>query len=302
MSLSVNEGATGRLGANLMCMASMLIWATAFPAVDYLVPVLPPLPLTALRMLIAVGFLIPIWLVWEGPGALRAANWGKGLWVGGIGFAAGAALLVQAQSMTDAVTVAVITATMPVIGIALECVLDGRRLTRALVFGLVLSLGGGVVAYAARLGGMGLGLGAVLAFLSVVGFSWGSRLTVKGFPGLSAIGQTTVTLVGAAVSTSVLSVLQVAAGGPAVAWASIGWPEVAALLVYGFGSLAASQLLWIMGVGRLGIGIASMHINAAPFYVMAFMSVLGHPWNGWQAAGALVVGMGVLLSQSGKQA
>lgn len=70
-------------------------------------------------------------------------------------------------------------------------------------------------------------------------------------------------------------------------------------MIYALGSLAASQLLWITGVRGLGIGIASMHINAAPFYVMAFMLLLGHPWNHWQAAGALVVGIGVLISQLG---
>lgn len=293
--------APSRLGSNLLCMASMLVWATAFPAVDLLVPLIPAVPLTAMRMTIGFLFMLPLWLLWEGPAALAAANWGRGIWIGATGFGFGAAMLVFAQQQSDAVTVAVITAAMPVVGIAMECMLDGRSLTGRLVAGLLLSIAGGVAAYMARLGGVGLGLGALLALASIITFSWGSRATVMGFPAQSPLGRTTVTLAGAALGTILLSlVLAAVEGGTGVAWTAIGWPEIGALLVYGIGSMALSQLLWIVGVGRLGIGIAAMHINAAPFYVMMFMFLLGHPWNSWQAAAAVVVGAGVLLAQSGK--
>ena len=273
-----------------------------FPAVDLLVPLIPPVPLTAMRMTVGFLFMLPLWLLWEGPAALAAANWGRGIRIGATGFGFGATMLVFAQAQSDAVTVAVITAAMPVVGIAMECVLDGRSLTGRLVAGLLLSIAGGVAAYMVRLGGFGLGLGALLALASVITFSWGSRATVMGFPDQSSLGRTTVTLAGAALGTILLSlVLTLAGGGSGVAWSAIGRPEIGALLVYGIGSMAISQLLWIMGVGRLGIGIAAMHINAAPFYVMMFMVLLGHPWNSWQAAAAIVVGAGVLLAQSGKR-
>lgn len=299
----MTSAAPSRLGSNLLCMASMLVWATAFPVVDLLVPLIPPVPLTAMRMSVGFLFMLPLWVMWEGPGALARANWLRGIWIGATGFGFGAAMLVFAQQQSDAVTVAVITAAMPVVGIAMECLLDGRSLTGRLVAGLMLSIAGGVAAYMARLGGFGLGIGALLALASIITFSWGSRATVNGFPDLSPLGRTTVTLSGAALGTIVLSLmLALVGGGSGIAWPAIGWPEVGALLVYGIGSMAISQLLWIVGVGRLGIGIASMHINAAPFYVMSFMVLLGHPWNGWQAAAALVVGAGVVLAQSGKAA
>lgn len=292
--------ADSRITANLLCMASMLVWATAFPAVDMLVGHIAPVPLTAARLAVAVLFLLPLWLWWEGRAALARANWVKGALIGSVGFGVGALLLVMAQQRSDAVTVAVITATMPVIGIAMECLLDGRRLTGALVAGLVLSIGGGIAAYMARLGGFGLGIGAGLALASTILFSWGSRATIMGFPDLTPLGRTTVTLAGAALGTILLSAgLTLAQGDGGVAWAELGWREGLALVIYGVGSMAISQLLWIVGVGRLGIGIASMHINAAPFYVMSFMALLGHAWNGGQALAALVVAAGVLVAQSG---
>ena len=48
--------------------------------------------------------------------------------------------------------------------------------------------------------------------------------------------------------------------------------------------MAISQLLWIISVGRIGIGAASMHMNAVPFYVMLIVFALGGAWNWAQTA------------------
>ncbi|HEX9859525.1 MAG TPA: DMT family transporter [Paracoccaceae bacterium] len=287
----------GPLGANLICMASMLVWAAGLPAADMLIGPVPPLPLTAMRMGLAAAVLLPVWLALEGWPALRQAHWGRGVLVGGIGFGLGAFLLVTAQARTDAVTVAVISASMPVVGIALECLFDGRKLRLGLGLGLALSLAGGVLAYGARVGGFGLGLGALTAFASVVAFTWGSRATVKAFPGLSPMGRTTITLAGAALVTITAALATAAMGAPAPDWAAIGPREIGALAIFSIGALALSQVLWILSVGHLGIGLASLHINAAPFYVMLFLFALGGTWNWMQALGAAIVGIGVLIAQ-----
>ncbi|MDP3960121.1 MAG: EamA family transporter [Pseudorhodobacter sp.] len=287
----------GPLAANLICMASMLVWAVGLPAADVLIAVLPPLPITALRLALAAAVLLPLWLLADGWTALRGAPWWRGIGVGGIGFGFGAYLLIVAQARTDAVTVAVIVASMPVVGIALECLLDGRRLTLALIAGLGLSLAGGLLAYGARIGGFGLGLGALAAFGSVLAFTWGSRAAVTAFPDLTAIGRTTITLAGAAIVTLAAVLVASTLGVPAPNWAAVGPREIGALVLYAVTGLALSQVLWILSVGHLGIGLASLHINAAPFYVMAILYALGGPWNGAQALGAAIVGVGVLIAQ-----
>lgn len=284
-----------QLQANLIAMASMLVWATGFPAVDHLLPVLPPIWLTAARMALAAAALLPLWIALDGWRAVRAAPWGRAMAVGAAGFGLGAWFLIVAQDLTDAVTVAVITATLPVIGIAMEALFDGRRVTARLVAGLALSLAGGIMAYAAGLGRLTLGPGALLAFGSVVVFAWGSRKTAV-LP-LSAVGRTAITLSGAALATAAAAGLGGLAGGTLPDLPAFGASHLAALLLYGLGSLALSQLLWIVSVVRLGIGVASMHINIAPFYVMLFAVALGGAWDWAQAAGALVVALGVVLAQ-----
>jgi drug/metabolite transporter (DMT)-like permease len=278
----------------------MLIWAAGLPAADHLIPLLIPEQLNALRMLLAGGFLVVVWALFEGFGPLRRTNWLKGIAVGSL-IGLGAWFLIKGQAIGGAVTAAVISSTLPVVGIALEVALDGRKVTLALILGLLLSLAGGVMALDLGAGGAGGGLslawGAVLCFCSVVSFTIGSRLTVTAFPKETPLGRTAVTLTGAAIAALVVAGGQVGLGGEMPSFAAWGWKEIGAILLFSVGALGISQVMWIMSVERLGIGLSALHINAAPFYVMLILFALGGLWNWPQAFAAALVGLGVLIAQ-----
>jgi len=283
--------------ANLMCMLSMLVWSMGLPAADMLIGLVPPLPLTAARMTVACACLLPIWWLREGTAVVRAAAWKHGIAIGGSTLGLGAFLMVAGQGMTDAVTVAIISASMPVVGIGMEVLLDGRRVTPGLLIGLVLSLGGGVLALDGRSGNQRLGWGALLCFASVLVYTLGSRMSVTSFPGLTPLGRTTITLCGAALATTLAALMHAGLGGAQTLWEPIGWPQLGALAVFAIGAMALSQLLWISAVGQLGIALSSLHINATPFYVMLMLFALGGHWSWSQAFAAAVVGLGVLIAQ-----
>ena len=283
--------------ANLMCMMSMLVWAVGLPAADLLIGPVPPLQLTAARMAMATVCLLPVWWWLEGGAVLRAARWWRGVWIGGISIGLGAFMLVVGQGLTDSVTVAVISAAMPVIGIGIEVVMDGRKITPNLVVGTVLSLAGGLMALGGVTGGAGLGLGALLCFGAVLLFTVGSRLTVTAFPQLTALGRTTVTLTGATLATAVAAAVSLLLGAPGPNWAVLGLKEFGALVLFSIGGLAISQMLWIASIGSIGIALASLHINATPFYVMISLFVMGGEWRWSQALAAAIVGLGVLVAQ-----
>lgn len=285
------------LFANVICMLSMFVWAAGLPAAGMLIGKVPPLPLTAARMAMAAAVLLPLWLALEGAAPLRTAHWGKGIVIGGLTIGLGAFLLVIGQSMTGPVTVAIISASMPLIGITIEVILDGRKITPALIVGLILALIGGIMALGSGAASVNLGLGALFCFASVLSFTFGSRLTVTRFPDLSPLGRTTITLSGAAILATVAALVHAGLGATGPDWSLIGWREVGALAVFSIGGLAISQVLWIMSVGQLGIGLASLHINATPFYVMLILFGLGAAFSWPQALAAAVVGLGVLIAQ-----
>ena len=292
----MTKSSTSALTANLLCVLSMMIWAGGISAADLVIPLLRPEPLNALRMGLSALFLLAIWWGTEGFGPIRRANWVKGTLVGSL-IGLGAWLLVLGQARGGAVTVAVISATMPVVGIALEVILDGRRLTLALVLGLVLAVAGGFLALDFAAGGLSLGLGALFCFASVVSFTLGSRLTITAFPNESPLGRTAISLVGASIAAVAVVVLQTLYGVPLPGFTAWGWPEVGALLMFSVGAVGIAQWLFVMAVGRIGIGMTTLHMNATPFYVMLILFAAGGSWNWTHALAAAIVGLGVLIAQ-----
>lgn len=285
------------LTANLICLASMVIWAAGLPAADLIIPHMPPVALTAGRALLAACILLPVWWLLEGRSTVLGADWVRGAWVGFVTLGLASFFVIIALQFNDPVTVAIVTAVMPVAGIMLECVADRRPFTRALAIGLLLSVVGGLIAVSGSEGSVDFGVGVLAALASVLCYTWGSRETVRALPDLTPLGRCAITVTGCAVVAVLAALGDGVLRGQWPDWQAIGLPEFAGLAIFGIGSMAVSQLLWIISVGRIGIGAASMHMNAVPFYVMLMVFMLGGPWNWAQTFGAVIVVVGALVAQ-----
>ena len=285
--------------SNTILVAAISIFALGFPAAEYLLDDWDVVTVITVRNVFAFILLFFIWIVLEGSAVIRSANWIKGFWIGGIGFGIGSFLLLFVQSLTTPVIAALAAATMPLAAVTLEIVFDGRKMTQLFLIGIILVLFGGFVATGATFDGISFGfrLGALLVFIPAAIFAWGSRATVKNLPGMTSLGQTTITTFGMAIFTLVLYVicnflLQIIGPYPEITIKHFGL-----ILIYAWLGFAISQIFWIRGVRGLGVGIASFHLNALPFYVMFFLFLLGESWNWQQAIGAVIVTTGVILSQ-----
>ncbi|MBA3909252.1 MAG: hypothetical protein C0524_05055 [Rhodobacter sp.] len=283
--------------ANLICLASMVIWASGLPAADLIIPYMPPIALTAARATLAAMVLLPVWWALEGPEAVLGADWLTGAGVGFVTLGLASFFVIVALQFNDPVTVAIVTAVMPVAGITLECLADKRPFTKALALGLILSVAGGLIAVSGSEGHLDLGVGVLAALASVLCYTWGSRETVRALPALTPLGRSAITVAGCAVVVLVAALGDGLIRGNWPQWSAIGAPELAGLAIFGIGSMAVSQLLWIISVGQIGIGAASMHMNAVPFYVMLMVFALGGPWNWAQTFGAGIVVIGALVAQ-----
>lgn len=293
------ESSHHRNSGNLICMVAVAFFALSFPVADTLLEKWGALTLIAVRNVLGFFVLLLIYIYFEGWKTLRSVPWRKGIFIGAVGFGAGSTLLLVAQSHTSAVTAALAAAAMPVAGVGLEVVLDGRRLTRYFLLGTALVLVGSLLAIGMSITDAKFGFGAILGVISTTIFAWGSRATVKTLASTTDLAKTVVTTAGMAVFSvsayllfsffnSMETLRQVV---------SLGANEWGLVLVYAAIALALSQLLWIKAVNKIGIGIASFHLNAAPFYVMLILLALGHGWNWQQAIGAAILAAGVVLAQ-----
>lgn len=289
----------GSIKANLACFLAMFMWAFAFPASEVLLKTWGVMALLLARTVLAVVTLTIIWLWIDGFQNIKSAPWFHGLKIGGIGFGLGAILLLVGQKMSDPVTPAIAAAMMPVAGAAVEVVLDKRVLKLHLITAIVLAFIGGILAGGVNFNEATFGVGAMFCLIAIVLFAWVTHATTNDLKRLSPIGQTTITLIG---SLIVVTVAYVACLAFAIKGAHLGLTgetELTLLIIMAVASIALAQLLWIWGAGGLGILFASLHMNIAPFYVMAIVvAFMGQEWNWSQAFGAALVGIAVLIAQS----
>lgn len=284
------------LSGNGLAVASMLTWAAGFPAAEVLLQSWPPIALWAVRLSLAVVVMVPIWICIDGLNTVVRARWGHALRVGGFGLGLGMFLIIVAQKLTDPVTVAIIASSAPLVATLLELSAGTRRLRANFALGVGVSIVGGLVATSAMAPAQ-LGLGALCAIGSTALFCWSSLATSRDFPDLSQTGRTTITLVGGTVMALVLIVLARLAGFDVWPKRSIDTQQAGMLAIYALVSLGLSQLFFIASIGKLGVALASFHINVAPFYVMVIMVVMGDDWNWTRALGAGIVAMAVVLAQ-----
>ena len=221
----------------------------------------------------------------------------KGFWIGATGFGIGSFFILILQSLTSPVIAALAVATMPLAAVSLEMFLDGRKMTRWFFFGVVLVLLGGFVASGATFENDGMGFAALIGITGVALFAWSSRATVKNLPGMTTLGQTAVTTSGMAGSTIILYFICSIFLDITETASPITLEHLGLVLIYGWLGLGISQIFWIKSVSKLGIGVASFHLNAAPFYVMLILFILGDSWVWSQAIGAVIVITGVILAQ-----
>ena len=250
-----------------------------------------------MRNLLALIVMILLVFLLERSVVFRELPWLKGFWIGGMGFGFGSLLLLIAQAMTDATTAALAAAAMPLFAVGLEVALDGRRLSGRFLLAVALVLSGGALAAGVIPGKSSIGAGFALGLFASGIFAWGSRKTVKSFPTLSPLVRTTITTSGMFGFMAVLCLAAILLENSLSVIGSLDISNLKLLFIYALLGLAFSQIFWIKAVEDIGIGIASFHLNAAPFYVMIIVFVLGSEWNWIQALGAAILTVGTLLAQ-----
>ena len=290
--ISSNRLVTG----NASAFIAIFLFAAGFPAAEVLLEIWHPITLMFFRLLLAVLTLVIIWILLEGLPSVVKAPWLKGIKIGLLGFGLGTNLLLFAQWFTDPITVALLATLVPISATILE-VWDGRRkLGVKFTLGLLTSIIGGCIAVSENIS-VDLGWGVLMALASGFCFMWASDKSVTKLPELSSIARSSITFTGAAVFTTI-SFLMLFNLGLIETPNKITTDQLLSLIIYSVIAMAISQVFFIASVDKVGIAIASIHLNFSPFYVMIILFVLGGAWDLRAAIGASIVAFGVWLAQS----
>lgn len=292
------SGGGGRpvVAGNALGVASMLAWAAGFPAAEILLQSWPPLALITARLLLVAVVMVPVWIVMDGGARVLGARWARAMWIGAVGFGAGSYLLLLAQFLTDPVTVALFASCAPVVAACLELAARSRRFSWNFALGVAASVIGGLIATSA-LAPAQLGLGAVCVILSTVCFLWASLAATRDLPDLGQTGRVAITMVGGLLAVLTMCAITAAIGIDLRPRLDFDAHQAGMLAVYALVATGLSQVLFLASISRLGVAVATLHMNVAPFYVMIIMVLLGASWNWPQAYGAAIVAVGVVLAQ-----
>ena len=285
------------LKSNSICAMAAILFAMGFPALDVLLIDWGFVSIAFIRN--AMGFILIffIWLLAEGYKGIIKAKWGRGVIIGALGFGTGSLLLVVTQVLTSTIVAGLAAALMPLAAISLEIVFDKRLLTTKFLIGAALVLCGSFIIIGQDLLKLQFSLGLVIGLVSVTTFAWGGRSAVKHLPEMSTLARTATTTLGMALFCGSVQFIGLVFNLSSTAIPTITLEHFGLLLIYSSCGLALSQILWIEGVKKLGIGFASFHLNITPFYLMIILFILGHNWEWIQAIGAGIVIFGVTFSQ-----
>lgn len=286
------------LRGNLAAFVSTVLWASAFPVTQHLLLTWDPLPLAAARLGLASAAMLAMAFMARQLPTGRPLPWRDICLLGGLGVAVSVLCLLAGQALSDPVTASAIATMQPVAALVIGYASGRERLRPLQIMGILLAVSGALVISPAAQGS-GFRGGEPLLAANVLLWTWYSHGTRERLGGLGAfaVGGLTMAVASTALAlgTAIVDLFHPQAMDPGLG--SLPW-----LLWMGVVGVGLSAPLWLMSVRLLGVAIASLHINLAPFYVILIGLAFGGSISPWQLLGACLVAMGAIVAQRFRQA
>lgn len=253
----------------LAALATVLLWASAFPMVSLALESFEPVPLAALRFVIATPLWLA-WLLWRRPPWPSLSDAGRLLLCGGLGIALYNVLLNSGQVTVSAGAASFIVNTVPVLTALLAVLFLGERFRIWAWLGTALSFAGVALIASGQPGGLSFGAGATLVFGTAC---CQATFFVLQRPLVSAYGARTC-----AAFVITLGALCLSPWLPqAFSQAQAARPEALAAVVYlGIAPAAIGYATWGVALAFFGAGRAANFLYLVPpvavilaFFLMA---------------------------------
>jgi len=276
---------------NLAFCCGVIIWATMFPATEYLLTHWDPVAITFVRMSGGALVLLAVFALLENVGSiLRVVPWGRIFLLGIIGVSLSTFLFAWGIQRSDAVGASLIATSSPIVAALITGLVYSERLQKGIVLGVTLAVTGGICAVLANGDSVGSLRGGELLVLIAMGiWVWYSYNCQRWLQGVPQIGIAALTVAAGSVGFAVyVGVAQftgfdhIRFGTEPREWLVIGWLSI--------GPASTALFLWHFGVSRVGVTIGSMYHNLVPIVVVLISISLGrYPSLLHLLAGALII-------------
>ncbi|HMR29415.1 MAG TPA: DMT family transporter [Geminicoccaceae bacterium] len=285
------------LRGNLAAFLSTILWASAFPVTQHLLETWDPLPLAAARLGLASAAMLVMAFMSRQLPAARALPWRDICLLGGLGVAVSVLCLLAGQALSDPVTASAIATMQPVAALLIGYASGRERLRPLQIMGILLAVSGALVVSPASQGAAFRG-GEPLLVANVLLWTWyshGARERLGGL-GTFAVGGLTMAVASAVLVAGSIAVSPIHPQAVDLSLDSLPW-----LFWMGVVGIGLSVPLWLSSVRLLGLAIASLHINLAPFYVILIGLLFGGSLSARQIFGAGLVATGAIVAQRFRQ-
>lgn len=293
---------SGLLWASAGLLFTALIWGSMTPLLKVLTEVFDLWLLAALRYVLGLPVLGLCLLLATRPQRTPQPLHAGRLALLGLAMTLFSVLYTFGVRHSHPVTATIVLNFGPVISAVMARVLLGTRVVAGFPVALALALlGGALVVYGtpgARERGLGIEGGEPLLIAAQICWQWYSIRAQQWLGDRGQIGLSTITSAAAAAWMGA-GYLVLWGAGEAGGWpVALTWQQVVFLVWICVFGVAVAILLWNVGVSRVGLPVASLHMNATPIFAVLTAALIGLPPSWLQIAGGLLVVSGIIYMQS----
>jgi drug/metabolite transporter (DMT)-like permease len=271
-------------------LVTIILWASAFPAIRVVVAAIGPTALSLGRLLIASLALAAV-APFAGLRRPRAVDVPLFLFAGAAGMTAYQLLLNRGEENVPAGTASLLVATTPIFSMLLANVTLHEKVgVRRLAGSLIGLLGAGVIAVG-RGHGFALDVAAVLVLVAAAVqavYHAAQKPLLARYTGFEVV----------AYAMWAGTLLMLPFGGALIAEAgNLDWTSGLALLFLGLGPSALGFFTWAYALSRVEVSYATASLYLVPAFaiIVAFVT-LGEEPGGWELCGGALTIVGVAMA------
>lgn len=285
-----------RLPADVLLLATVLLWSFNFTAVKYgLTHGILPLAYAAMRFSAGSAVFVGITYASEHSLRIRRRDTLAILGAAGIGICLNQVSFIYAVQLTTASTVALVFGTVPIFVALIAWMAKTERLDRRHWLAVMVSFGGVALVAAGAVGGFAGDLGGILLTLAA-SITWAAYSVAIGplMQRYSPYRLSAVVGLAAIVPLAAVAVPQLTrldwSSVPTLAWFALGYSTLFSFVI--------TNVLWFTAIDRVGAARSSLYANLQPFLGAAIAVLVLSESMAWvQIVGGIVIGVAILIAR-----